>query len=143
MAIASDTDIDNIYGKDNVDKWADRNNKGSVDGAAEILAVRSWARHLAEARINGKLKDGPYRIPFTDEGSGFDLNIIDLMAREAGVLLYDSRRITDTDEESVDALSLHRRMVIKFIAEILSGRLKLIGHTNKAVRFPQTVDLTE
>jgi hypothetical protein len=126
-------DSENIYGSDNIKKWADLNNNQHED---EIDSRIDWAINLAYSTVNARLKNGPYATPFVSEGSGVDPNIINLSARFVGMLLYDGRNLVDTDE--YDQLAPHRKQIRAMIADIHGGRVKLI-HTDKVVRFPQSI----
>jgi phage gp36-like protein len=131
MAYAERGDIDNIFGKDSVDQWADLNNKRIPK---EIKARLDWALALAESKVNAALRGGPYVIPFTGT---IDPIIVDLTARWAGVLLYDGRRIVDTEDED-STIDLHRDMCNKTTKMLIGGSLRLdITHTSYT--FPQVI----
>lgn len=129
---ATKGDVENIFGATNIGKWADLDNDEDGD---KIEARIEWALSLAESRINSKLRHGPYQIPFECAGSGSSsgsggtpdvpLEIIDITARDAGVALYDGRRITDSPEDNDDELSTHRKSVKTTIKQILAGQLRL------------------
>src|SRR5690606_18957364 len=92
-AYCDDDDLDVIFGKTNVDRWADLDN--DVD-TTRIARRRLWARNLASATLDDRLRAGPYELPFSDPVPAV---VVDLSARLAGLLLYDSRGSQDVDSE--------------------------------------------
>ena len=133
MAYAISTDIDDIFGKSNVDMWADLNNN---EDAGEITARRDWALNLGESMLNSRLTGCPYVVPFS--GAPLSLVIVDLNARLAGTLLYDSRRIID-DDPSFDQLDIHRKYIEKVVAEIHGNRVTLDGEELVVITYPTAI----
>lgn len=118
MAYSDRDDVEMIFGATNVAKWADLDNDeddGKIDARVE------WACEEATDRIDGRLRGGPYEVPF--DGSSVPRTIVTLSARLAGVLLYDGRGVTD--EEAEDRVTPHRKLVETGIAEILAGKVRL------------------
>ena len=133
MIDATKNDIDLIFGKATVEIWADLNNKRIP---VEIKARVDWALTLVEAKINARLRNGPYTIPFV---APFDPIIVDLKARWAGVLLYDGRRVADS-EETENTPEHHRVMIDQTIKAILAGTLRLDVET-VVVGYPRVIDV--
>jgi len=128
MAYAVRADIELIFGSTNVSKWADLNND---EDAGEITARIVWALTLAEERVNNRLRQGKYDIPFATAPT----EITDLTARWAGVILYDSRLVIDGEDSD---LSRHEKTVEDRLSKILAGKIKL--STDVAVAtYPQVV----
>jgi phage gp36-like protein len=130
---AESKDIELIFGRSNVRKWADVEN---TESAYEIDQRICWALSEARAYIDDRLRGGRYTIPFTDPPT----RIVSMSARYAGVLLYDSRGITDMSEDGKPKhqLSAHRDMVEKFLDQILSGKIRLDTDSD-AITYPQVV----
>lgn len=131
MGYAVKNDVDSIFGKESVLIWADLNNKRIP---VEIKARVDWALALANTMLNSRLRNGPYTVPFA---TPYDPIIVDLEARWAGVLLYDGRRVADS-EETENTPEHHRVMVDQTIKSILAGTLRLDVDT-VAVSYPQII----
>lgn len=131
MSYADKGDIDLIFGKASVEIWADLNNKRVP---LEIKARVDWALALAHAKLNSRLRNGPHTIPFS---ATYDPIIVDLEARWAGVLLYDGRRVADS-EETENTPEHHRVMIDQTIKAILAGTLRLDVDT-VVVGYPQVI----
>ena len=84
MAYILRTDIEDIFGKENVKKWADLDSAGVT---ADITARITRAITAAEDRVNSRLRNGPYTIPF---GSPESI-IQEITAKFAGLWLYNTR----------------------------------------------------
>ncbi len=132
MAYATKSDIENVFGSDSVEKWADLNNKRQ---AAEIRARINWALNLATTRVNSRLRGGPYEVPFSIP---YDLIIVDLAARMAGVLLYQGRTTLETEVDSTTLIDRNRQAIDRDIRNILAGRLRL-DLTQTSATFPQVI----
>jgi hypothetical protein len=123
-------DIQNIFGE-NVDVWADLNGKKDP---THIAARVLWASNLAHSKLEGRLRGGPYELPL----AGTDLQIIDLEARWAGVLLYEGRKITD-NEDATHSPAVHKKRVREEIKGILAGTIRLSGETETTASYPQNI----
>lgn len=128
--------IEMIYGTTNVRKWADIENNGEEDHIEDRI---DWACQTATTRMNDRLREGTYPVPFE---SPYPEQVIEMTARLAGVLLYDSRGITDmgADDEPAHQLSPHRKMVNDFIRLILSKRITFEGLIS-ATNYPRALSL--
>lgn len=133
-AYALRVDVENVYGPTNVAKWADLDNDQE---AAHIQNRIEWACSRATDEINDRLRGGPYDVPFT---SPFPSAVVDACARLAGCLLYESRGITDADEdgESSNAVAPHRKRVDRWYREVLSG-IRTIGGFPDATNAPRII----
>lgn len=127
MAYADDDDLDAIYGKTNVDKWADTQNLGQP---SVITARRAWALQLASDRCDARLRRSKYLVPLEAPIDGV---VVDLVARSAGVLLYDSRGLSDQESAGKDQLKNHREYVNKTFMEIEAGTIELGANRDTAV----------
>lgn len=131
---ANKSDIEIIFGSDNVTKWADLNNSSDQ---TEIDARICWSLQQAHSQINDRLTPGPYKIPFE---TPVPIQIIDTCARLAGVILYESRGITDmTDgEKPKNQLTYHRQLAMKLLNNILNDRVQFLGLKHTA-DYPEPV----
>lgn len=129
MAYCEATDIDLAFGQTNVRKWADVNNNGL---ASEINARIAWAIENADSEIDSRLNKSRYQFPLSDD-SYLPSILVRMSAYLSGVLLYESRGVTDVgpDGKANHALQWHRSRVDEFIRDIHGRRLELIGVTLK------------
>lgn len=134
MAYAERSDIDSQYGVSNVSKWADLENEEDEDHINERVA---WALAAAQEDVNDRLRLGAYTIPFDEPPPSI---ITRLTAIQAGILLYESRGVTDYDADgnAQDQLQKHRKTFDTEIRDILVGRRKL--STNQvSASYPQVI----
>jgi phage gp36-like protein len=134
-------DIEAIYGKIEVTKWADLDNDGDT---ASITVRITNAIARADAQIDDTLRDGPYTVPFTTVPQ----TIADLSAYLAGVLLYEARGTRDFDPETnlpQHRLHWQRRHVADQLAAIRGASLKLdvAATVLTDVRAPQAVEIED
>lgn len=123
MTYCADNDIYLAFGRSNVRKWADVDNNNVV---ADIEARLLWARTAAYAELNDRLRTSPYQFPLTDEP--YPDIVIRMEASLAGVLLYESRGITDTNQVTgapIHALAWHRKRVEEFCVDLKTRRITL------------------
>lgn len=131
---ATRTDMDNVFGSDNINKWANVNGNSN---AIEITGRVAWALEQATAEINDELFLGPYEIPFT---APIPLQVVRQCATFAGVLLYEARGVADSedDQDGAHKLRLHRKNVMRFLGRIVSGRIRFAGVTLRT-HFPKAI----
>jgi len=135
----SESDINQVYGGDNVQKWADLNNNEDAD---EITARINRAITVATNGINDILRGGRYALPITDTTAAVAL--IDLCATLAGVWLYESRGVEDFDPETgraVHKLVYMRDRATKKLEAIRANRIQLDVEktTRKGTASPRSV----
>jgi len=126
--------VEDIFGADNVAKWADVFNDGDQDKIASRI---DWACKLATAKVYGRLRGGPYTLPFDSP----DALVVDAAARLAAVALYESRGAQDVDPETgapQNLLTTHRRQAEVTLGKIMSGQLQLDADEESA-GYPQVV----
>jgi hypothetical protein len=125
MAYSVRADIENTFGAANVSKWADLDNTGDET----IIAARiAWAIASADGEIDDKLRGKAYVVPIVGMSGTTPRGIIDLSARYAGVLLYESRGIQEYDPNTgapAHRLAWHRDNVERILYEIVTGKRKL------------------
>jgi len=125
--ISNRDDIEKLFGKENVKRWANPDN----DGDHETVVNRiDWANEYAEQEFLGRIAEGPYDI-IAIRDTPPKMTII-ICASIAGSSLYDTRRVVDS-EEATDRVSIQRKNAARWISQILSGRLKLIHPTTYAL----------
>jgi phage gp36-like protein len=119
MAYCTRADINGLFGAENVDSWADLDNRGN---ATTMKARVDAAIEYADAEIDGYLRGGPYAIPFATTPTLIRL----ASCRLAGVWLYESRRITDTpDEGETERVSFHREQAERTLERVRRGDIRL------------------
>ena len=117
------SDIENVFGVDNVALWADMNNNESV---TEIAARVVWAISAASNELDDLLRSTSYRIPFKTGAGVTPETIEDLTAHLAGVRLYENRGVDEIREgQPIHKLLWARQHVEQAIAEIKSGQRRL------------------
>lgn len=115
MANAVRRDVELIFGRENVLKWADLDNDRDTFKAEErIVDALSNALDYIYSRIRRR-----YDVPFTTTPRLIKW----LNALYAGILLFDSRLIVA--QPGLDQLGKHRKEFRRVLREILSGQLHL------------------
>lgn len=115
---SSRLDMDLAYGAGNIDIWADTL---STKTATHINDRVNWANLMAKTWIDARLARGRYEVPFT---SPYPTIITLLAGHLAGQLLYDTRRVADSDGS--DNIAQQRKDVMLWFTQIQSGQLKLL-----------------
>lgn len=124
MPYCEDTDIELAFGRENVHKWADVDND-NLD--ASVTARKLWAREQATAELDARLAASAYQFPLAS--GDYPAILVRMCAYLAGVLLYESRGVTDVGEDgkATHALMWHRKRVDEFIRDVYGRRIVLIG----------------
>ncbi len=113
-------DIQQIFGEDNIVKWSNLDNDGATADTNRIQQAINWAENYTENRF----RNGRYTVPF----SSAPTELINIIARLAGIWLYESRGLTDENTEG-NKLSDMRTDVDDEISLIMNGSRKLsISH---------------
>ena len=121
--ISNQKDIENVFGKDNVQRWGDPDN---INDFASITNRIDWANQMAEQEFLGRIAEGPYDLA---EVRTVKPNMTVLLcASLAGVHLYDTRRVVDS-ENNTERVAKQRKNVDKWIQQIMAGKLKLLDPT--------------
>jgi len=120
-----DTHIQDIFGTQNVEKWADLNN---LEDADEIADRIDRAIAAAGDYIDDWMRGSPYKVPLEDPDGNVPDSVVDLAARYAGVWLYECRGIENFDPGT--GKPLHRLAGVKAsvrrdLEDIRSGRRRL------------------
>lgn len=116
------SDLENIFGALNIQKWADIDNDGV---ATKIDARINWALELTYNEINSMLDGGIYTMPFQGR---FPI-IVNIQANLAAALLYESRGLTNTtpEGEPIHQLATHRKVALNKLKQIRGGVLRVHG----------------
>lgn len=133
-------DIYNVFGKVNVAKWSNLDNRDesySPDVARITVAIA-----YAEDYVDARLAAGVYAVPVEDPPS----LLVDITAKIAGVWLYQSRGIDDFADQEDDPIARHKVEAERTINRILRGEIGLGAvmsgvHTThpKVIQWPEPV----
>jgi phage gp36-like protein len=135
MAYATRANVESIFGANNVSQWANRDNDG--DGG-KITAAIADALARAETRIDDRLREGPYAIPFTVTPE----QVTEITAMLAGVLLYEWRRIVDLageEQGTPNPTAHHKKHVEEVIRDIHGGRVRFSAVDKTFTDYPKAV----
>lgn len=127
MSYCAKSDVELAFGSANVRKWADLENTGLQ---ATIDARIEWAIANADSELDAKLAGSRYQFPLDDD-SDLPPILVRMSSYLAGVLLYESRGVTDRGErgEAQHALMWHRKRVDEFIQDVWGKRVDLLDVT--------------
>ncbi len=121
MSYCTRSDIEDLFGPLNVAKWADLDNDQDATAIASRIA-RAIA--VATARIDDRLRGGPYSLPIV----GDPPTLVNLAASLAGLWLYESRGVQDFSPET--GVPMHRlrwfsEQAEKTLKDLRAGVLRL------------------
>jgi phage gp36-like protein len=124
MAYCVEADLNNMYGANNVQTWADLD--GDED-AGKIAARIAAAIVVADDEIDSYMRGGPYPLPLADDASATPKLVTDISAKLAGVWLYESRGVQDISPEGdpVHRLQWQRKRAYQVMRELKAGVLRL------------------
>lgn len=97
MSYITRTDIEDKFGKKNVEIWADLDNN---QVQADITARITTAIAFADEMVDNALRRGRYALPIVDLLSAVPKVIVDVVASIAGVWLYENRGVQDFDPDT-------------------------------------------
>lgn len=147
MSYCTAQDVYSLFGRSNVDKWADlENTRVRSEMDARIAVAIAWASE----EVDDKLRGGPYLLP-VGTGSGVPPSgsfpvpktIMDVAARLAGVWLYEARGIEDVDAEgrALHKMSWHKNRAYQVLAEVRNGTRRLA--ITALTTFPEAVSMDD
>ncbi len=84
------SDMNNIYGETNVNRWAD-----AAGVAATITTRVEAAIDYASDHIDGELRNSPYLIPIVNSAGSTPSAIVDIGAKLGGMWLRESKGLED------------------------------------------------
>ena len=108
MPYAARTDLDDVFGSVNINKWADLENQ---QDSALITARVNRALLYADAVIDDTLRGGLYALPIETKAAATPTLIVDIASKLAAVWLYELRGNTDFDPKTGEAthkLAIHK-----------------------------------
>jgi len=120
------SDIETVFGTDNVSQWGDLNNTGV---GATILARITWAIGHIGDDFDSIAAIRHLRIPIQDQDGSTPTFVRDLAAMAAGVLLYEGRGVEDVDREGnfIHRLAPIRDRVYRTFEQIRRGEREIPG----------------
>jgi len=141
MGYATRTDVENVFGKGNVTKWADVEGENN---ATFVTTRVTEALSYADERVDDMLRDGPYVLPLQKTDGTTPRTVRDCAAKLAGLWLYESRGIREeADESSPSPLSRMAKNVERTLDSINAGLIRLdvpLSDTNGFAPSGVTVD---
>ena len=127
MAIIDQDDIEAVFGDSNVAAWSNLENDSTAANTARITAAITYA----EATFTNRLRDSRYVVPLVPLSGTHDPEVVDICAKLAGVWLYESRGIRDSEASEVaNRIVTHRRYALQVTDLILAGTRR-IPYTEK------------
>lgn len=124
--MSSRLDIEYVYGKVNVSKWADSDN---TEDPLWIDDRIDWANESAQLEIFARLRKGKYALSHFDvAGGAIPRMSIRIAATRAGLFLFDTRRVVS--DETEDQVSRQRKDYDRWIRQILAGQLEFEDPAN-------------
>ena len=119
------TDIETVFGKGNIAKWADLDNEGNTtDISDRIDAAITWASN----EVDSMLRNGPYDLPLACSDGAVPREVVDIVSNLAGVWLYENRGIQDFNAETgqaVHKLQWNRKRAYDTLREIASLKRRI------------------
>lgn len=128
-------DVEALYGKANVLRWADLDNNQDT---ADIDARELRGRIEAYTEINSVMRNKRYTIPFT---APFPYELRQVAAIYSGLWLYESRGSVDTDDEgrTVHRYALKRKEFYRKLQAIATGSRDMEGQVLVSLRSAPSV----
>lgn len=111
----SQTDVENVFGVDNIRTWSDIDASGSTDETRVAKGIS-----VAEEDVENRFRGGDYAVPFSSAVE----TLKDFMAKLAGLWLYENRPKYSSDENN-EYYSSMREQIEMDIESYTSGQRKL------------------
>ena len=129
MAYSIRSDIEDIFGKTNVQTWGNMDAGDTEDTAVLTEIANRVTRGIGHAddMINAKLAESDYAIPVAAQpGKSIGL-ITTISATLAGCWLYEARGLDDADDEGrpFNRYSAKRKDAEQMLSNIADGSLKI------------------
>lgn len=125
MSYNTREDIEDVFGIENVTKWADLDNDADATKIADRIA-RSIT--YAAGKIDAYMRYTFYVVPLEPIGSELDPVIVDIASIYCGVWLYENRGIADYNPQTgaqQNRLAYNLDRANKSLASIRYGPLRL------------------
>lgn len=107
------SDIEDIFGIDNVRIWSNLANEDSSANSARITNAIEYA----EAEIENRFRNGRYAVPFANGGSV----LVNWIASLAGIWLFEHRPVFNESDEATGFDNLRESLDME-IEQYLSGQ---------------------
>jgi phage gp36-like protein len=124
MSYSTRTNIEDIFGVDNVATWGDMDNDQDATKITNRIA-RGIA--VADAMIDAVLDNTDYTVPLTAQPGKSLALITDIAATLAGCWLYEARGLDDRDDEGrpYNRYSANRKRAESMLQRIAEGGLMI------------------
>ncbi|MBL4699642.1 MAG: DUF1320 family protein [Phycisphaeraceae bacterium] len=129
MPYATRTDIEDIFGIENVQTWGNME-AGDVQDAGVLTAIANRITRAithADDMINAMLSGSDYEIPLNAKPSKSIGLITTASAELAGCWLYEARGLDNKDDEGrpYNRYSAKRKAALQMIKDIADGSIKI------------------
>ncbi len=122
-AYCTKSNIEDVFGVENVKQWSDLDNTGVADTDRITRSI-----DVASERIDDAARVTSYTIPLADEDATTSETITDLAATLAGIWLYDARGSQDFNPVTGDAvhrLEFKRQRAEQTLDDIIKQRIRI------------------
>lgn len=117
MAFITRTEIDDVYGNENVTRWSQLDPDLTTADTARITRAIEWAENYVQDRLRG----GRYTVPFGSVTS----TVEHWLAALAGWWLFEHRRVREGGGDAAEDYSKRREVIEGEIDAVLSGSITL------------------
>jgi hypothetical protein len=132
MAYCVQSDIENLFGVENVGRWSNLDNQSLTADPNRVAAAIAYAAAI----IDDRFRNSRYNVPLVGLGGPLTA-VTDLAARLAGCWLYESRGLADGAAGAEDGLTAgiaaHRRYVERMFGRYLAGQDQLAAAPTRMV----------
>jgi hypothetical protein len=119
------SDIESVFGTDNVSTWSNLQNTGAAADTARVAAAIDYA----EASVEDRFRSSSYAVPFVGIGVAVPVVLKDWMTKLAGIWLYESRGWRGKDEDALRFGGLASQVELQ-MDSYLSGQRRLQAQRN-------------
>ena len=122
-AYATQAQVEDVFGVENVQQWSDLDNTGNTDTARITRGIA-----VVSERIDDVARTTAYKIPLGDEDAAISITVSDLAATLAGIWLYEARGSQDFNPQTGEVahrLEFKRQRAEQMLADIRDGRIRL------------------
>lgn len=116
--------LNQVFGKSNIDKWADLDNTEDDDIINDRIA---WAIYVSESEIQGYLVGGPFEWDDIKEHP----TIKQMIGLAAGLLLY-TPRAASLEQDQANPMRGYEKKLKEFIQRVHAGNFRFQGITQSA-----------
>ena len=115
--------IEDVFGVENIQTWSDLDNSGTTDTARIARAIA-----VVSERIDDVARITNYKIPLADEDAATSASLSDLAATLAGIWLYEARGSQDFNPQTGEVahrLEFKRQRAEQMLNDIRDQRIRL------------------